>query len=67
MTYVDWHPYPEDVPDIDKGYLVTIKNKIGQRYTTTDFWEKEGFIFRDISIIAWAELPEPYRPEGEIK
>lgn len=63
MTHVDWHPYPENAPEIDKDYLVTIKNKIGQSYTTTDVWDKEGFIYRDISIIAWAEKPEPYIPE----
>lgn len=58
-----WHPYPEDVPDMDKGYLVTIQNKIGQFYTTMDFWDKEGFVYRDKNVLAWAELPEPYRPE----
>lgn len=63
MTKTEWHPYPKDVPDMDKEYIVTIQNKIGQFYTTMDFWDKEGFVYRDKYVIAWAEKPDPYRPE----
>lgn len=66
MTHVDWHPYPEEKPDPYFTCLVTIhlphKNIVGCDYMTPhNGWWKNN----DNEVIAWAELPEPYRPEAK--
>ncbi len=71
MTHVDWHPYPEEKPKKDGVYLVTMRVwdatyedyfvGVGFSYfMNTDF--KEDAIHE---VIAWAEKPEPYSPEGD--
>lgn len=61
----DWHSYPDEKPSIYGAYLstVAIKKKrsvsISLWLPSTDRFFNEG----DHSIIAWAELPEPYREE----
>lgn len=62
---VDWHPYPEEKPPCTDDYLITIKK--GRKLCVTkdcyDINEGEFEIEFNAKIIAWAELPEPYRPE----
>lgn len=66
MTHVDWHPYPEEKPTKKDRYLISIDDGNGHQYITIAtlykdiFWES-GVI--DHIVIAWADLPEPYRPE----
>lgn len=64
---VKWHPYPEDRPvDLLRYYLVTdIFNK--KREVSMYFWYnlKNKFLEEDIApVIAWAEMPEPYKGES---
>lgn len=63
MTHVDWHPYPDEMPDSGKDYLVTVENRDGVRrieiahfmYLTA--WLGLGAEY----VVAWAEQPEPYK------
>lgn len=59
MTHVDWHPYPETKPKKDGIYLVT--TLAGE--VDTDVFQLGDFDFYMSEVIAWAELPEPYRSE----
>ena len=64
MTLVDWHPYPETKPEPYFTCLVTIRSphKVFVRcdyMTPNEGWWKNS----DNEVIAWAELPQPYRPE----
>ena len=70
-----WIPVSERLPkagecigDVDKYYLV--QNEYGDmlvaRYTYSEYWE-QIYQFKPIAdeIIAWRELPQPYRAESE--
>lgn len=64
---VKWHPYPEEKPSkLIRDYLVTyIYEK--KRDVSIDMWLKSQnkFPVEEIaSVMAWAELPEPYK-EGD--
>lgn len=64
---VKWHPYPEGKPSsLTRDYLVTyIYEK--KRDISIDTWLKSRnkFPVEEIaSVVAWAELPEPYK-EGD--
>lgn len=65
MTHVDWHPYPEKKPPCTNDYLITIKK--GRKLCVTkdcyDITEGEFEIEFNAKIIAWAEMPEPYKQE----
>ena len=65
MTHVDWQPYPEEKPPCTDDYLITIKK--GRKLCVTkdcyDINEGEFEIEFNTKIIAWAEMPEPYKPE----
>lgn len=77
MTHVDWHPYPDEKPErYTKEYLLTVEIHYGKHRVKKigiDTWgdsigggEWEEFDNRsDSVVIAWAEKPEPYRPEKE--
>ena len=63
---VKWHPYPEYKPNsLVRNYLVTgiYKNKrkvsISNWYKSQNVFDKEDIF----SVIAWAEMPEPYKEE----
>ena len=61
-TEIEWHKYPQEKPEEYDEYLVTVQD--GQDlFTVPTYWIPEGNIFEDFSrkIIAWAELPEPYK------
>lgn len=65
---VKWHPYPKEKPKCADEYLVTINCGYFNTTSTSDW--KEGK-FTDYenepqkigSIIAWAEMPEPYKED----
>lgn len=65
---VKWHPYPEEKPPKENvRYLVTAGidghiHILVQHYV--QFKERCGFfVVGDDCVIAWAELPEPYKEE----
>ena len=68
MTKINWHPYPEEKPTKKNRYLINIDDGNAQQCSTIatfykdTFWENGAI---DHIVIAWAELPEPYRPEGK--
>lgn len=64
MTHVDWHQYPQEKPSKSGDFLVTVKKIEGEIVMIrfyTDWGEK--FNFNDKQILAWAELPQPYKLE----
>lgn len=72
MTQVNWHPYPEEKPSKNDSYLVTRKSTLpiddGKVFVDTLPWDEEDEHWRycyNAPVLAWAELPEPYDPEGE--
>ena len=61
----NWHKDTENLPDECKSVLICIKDKIGTYVDVsyrTDYnrWERYG---RNINVIAWMPLPEPWRGE----
>lgn len=68
MTKVNWHPYPKEKPKKSGEYLVTlICNRKNDEPTVTTFQysaRKEKWVpIWCNDVIAWAEKPEPYKPE----
>ena len=72
---VKWHPYPEEKPKYKKNYLVTIyclddEYDEDDAYLTTAIFYWFGDCFFDPfhpcwAVVAWAELPKPYKPESK--
>ena len=62
----DWNEYPEIKPRRTDDYLITIKR--GRKLCVTkdcyDVNEGEFETEFNTKIIAWKELPEPYKSEG---
>ena len=54
-----WHKYPEENPPKDGLFLITHKfrnkKEVSMAYLTKDI--------NSNSLIAWAELPEPYKED----
>lgn len=69
MTHVDWHPFDyrdkSTHPKAQAYYLVTVQFSSGVRLVVSlpYYWRKQRFAKYDGCIIAWAELPEVYKPE----
>ena len=60
-----FHPYPQEKPPRYGWYNVTLDDN-GRLEVYTSFYSKGGFVwFYDNNIIAWAELPKPYKKEDE--
>ena len=68
-----WHLYPENEPKAFGNYLVTLDSIYGNRIVTSA-WHIGGRWYTDDkenrfkmhhqldgSVVAWAELPEPFR------
>ena len=57
-----WEGY---LPPEDELYLVTRGLRNGDRYVEPLDYDSECYEFEgpDTDVIAWAELPEPYKPE----
>ena len=68
-TEIEWHPYPKEKPKIVDEYIVTI-NYGYFKATSSAIWKKGRFVDNEEyqnnigSIIAWAEMPEPYKEES---
>ena len=70
MTKVNWHPYPKEKPPKTGDYLVTWLSLHTYRFPwvtirefnaiTNKFDCEDG---RYYIALAWAEMPEPYKPE----
>ena len=55
-----WHT---GVPPKDGWYLVTVE-WMGRRLVFTDRWEEPiGFVEHHDCVLAWQEVPEPYKGE----
>ena len=59
LQNIQWHKYPEDRPKKDGSYLITtiyshIPEVISENYENGEF-------NLDAFVVAWAELPEPYK------
>ena len=58
---ITWHPYPQEKPNEDRLYLVTVKTA----YVDAIQWlEGRWYGYSDRDVIAWAEMPKPYEVEG---
>lgn len=70
-----WHKFPEETPPEGVRILVTWKGENNSFEVTLGFWKFDKFTGGTFSHpydwvatpIAWAELPEPYKPEEGIK
>ena len=55
-----WHPYPHEKPPKDWLYLITLKfgntKEVSMGYLTKGIYSN--------TLIAWAELPEPYKEDN---
>ena len=64
-----WKKYPENKPENGNAYLVTVKiasARCGYIYAVSkDFYQLNGFVRDEGRIIAFRELPEPYRKEPQ--
>ena len=62
---IEWYPFPQEKPKVADEYLVTV-NCGYFNITSTSNWKNGRFTDyenepgRIGSIIAWAEMPEPY-------
>lgn len=62
-TQVDWHPYPDKKPDVWGIYLATA-SIYEERDISVILWlpsENKFFGEDEYHILAWAEMPEPYK------
>ena len=58
---IERHPYPKEKPPKEGLYLITLKfgntKDVSMGYLTKDIYSN--------TLIAWAEIPEPYNPEED--
>lgn len=72
MTEIEWHKYPEDKPKHVDEYLVTV-NCGYFNITSSAIWIDGKFtsyvneLGRISSIVAWSEMPAPYKEEEMIE
>lgn len=59
---INWIPYKEKEPEEGKRYLVTVRYK-GNLIVDIDDYFVYGFDDWGNAVMAWAELPEPYKEE----
>lgn len=70
MSTIKWHPFPQEKPETEGFYLVTIRNETtGAATIDLDHWgihtpggEPDFLPHKGYSILAWAESPKPYEP-----
>lgn len=60
-----WIPYPEKKPEEHKDVLIDVKE--GEEHTfhithlvDVNYWVRLG---RDVNVVAWMPLPEPYKAD----
>jgi len=54
-----WHKYPEEKPHKEGSYLISTNTEV-----YIDTWWDNYWVDTDEPVIAWMELPEPYK-EGK--
>lgn len=72
-TKTIWHPFPQEKPRFKyKTYLVTMKvsssNPNDKRFyaqVTTMRWNAHHWQGIDSDVVAWAYMPDPYKPPRE--
>lgn len=62
-SVIEWHPYPQDKPYCDDNYIVSVKIGKSEYVTVSMYFDDEFENFYDCEVMAWAELPEPYKEE----
>lgn len=64
---IEWHPYPQEKPSEYGRYIVTVRtfhnNEEKTFFVTFDAFEL-GYFWQS-GVIAWAELPEPYKEAND--
>lgn len=65
MIKIDWHPYPDKTPQSGDHYLITVEDEHGFRYVGTAVYMNltEWLVDKRYKVIAFADKPEPYKPE----
>lgn len=66
---VRWHPYPKEKPPKECYYLVTVRYIcafLDEGYVEINIDMYRGYFKkRNWQVIAWAELPKPYKEVDE--
>ena len=66
---IEWYKDPEEKSKVADEYLITV-NCDFFNITTSAIWENGRFVDNEEeqneidSVIAWAEMPEPYKEEA---
>lgn len=65
-SIVEWEVTENKVPDYGKPVLVSslvkvLPAKLEVNYNQEDHWDIQGHM-REEDVIAWAEMPAPYKP-----
>lgn len=65
----EWHKWDDENPPPRGSYLVTLSVNGGKPYVISYHFEPEckhpfACFFAGTKILAWAELPEPFRPSN---
>lgn len=66
-----WHPYPQEKPQNNsaKPYLVSVRF-FDEIVVDMDYYEGDYFKWckyrKDERVIAWAEMPDPYKEEKNV-
>ena len=72
---MEWHKYPDEKPKDEKvEYIICANGKIrnieydhavlvGDNYYEGGKWYIHGHLEKGMTVLAWMELPEPYREE----
>ena len=60
---INWIPYKEKEPEEGKRYLVTV-NFNNELLVDIDDYFSYGWDDWHDAVVAWAELPEPYKEES---
>lgn len=70
---LEWHKYPEEKPEEEGIYFLTVLNPENSELTVEKFAYRssyEGILpkydsyDREVIITAWAKYPEPYKGDG---
>ena len=66
-TKIVWHKYPDEVPSRYDKYLVSIQSPTEAIFVDVLFYSDFAKSWMDLCILdlvlAWAELPESYKPD----
>ena len=65
---MEWIPVSDRHPswdDLHKQFLVTYVTRTGKRHVTKTMWWGANLWGKNVNgnVIAWAEMPEPYKEE----